>query len=349
MCSRSRLFVASLTVLFGLLFAGCSTEFEKDLRSASNELESSGQFSEVALQTDNDLPFENRTDIQVFEAVLEPEADLAQAGEALAEASELAGQLPHVRVTGDTWLTTFQDTYSWKAPAELSAAEWTDILQFAQETSATEVDVWQYDGQAEGYRPGEVGVVLRAFESTHPAGWQEFEVLAQAEAPSAIENVCIELSAGTEEHPLTTLQLAPQEKPQWGSFPPVHVSGPADTDIVLAQELMTAAERRFGPLAVFSFVYWGDIPVLRVAYESDEAPTLGGADNISDAMRDEAEAFAEQVNQVLDDSADITVQALPVGVEDPELETHVAPEVLRQEHPELDRRPREVYGCQPAP
>ncbi len=52
---------------------------------------------------------------------------------------------------------------------------------------------------------------------------------------------------------------------------------------------------------------------------------------------------------MLDASADITVQALPVGVEDPELETHVAPEVLRQEHPELDRRPREVYGCQPAP
>ena len=227
MCSRSRLFVASLTVLFGLLFAGCSTEYEKDLRSASNELESSGQFSEVALQTDNDLPFENRTDIQVFEAVLEPEADLAQAGEALAEASDLAGQLPHVRVTGDTWLTTFQDTYSWKAPAELSAAEWTDILQFAQETSATEVDVWQYDGQAEGYRPGEVGVVLRAFESTYPAGWREFEVLAQAEAPSAIENVCVELTAGTDQDPLQD---------------PLKSLGRSIPNIVFARELMTAAE-----------------------------------------------------------------------------------------------------------
>jgi hypothetical protein len=346
MCSRSRLLVASLTVLFGLLFAGCSTEFEKDLRSASSELESSGQFSEVALQTDNDLPFENRTDIQVFEAVLEPDADLAQAGEALAEASELSGQLPHVRINGNTWLTTFHDTYSWKAPAELSAADWTEILQFAQDTPATEVDVWQYDGRGELYRPGEVGVVLRVFESTYPAGWREFEALAQAETPSAIENVCVELTAGTDQDPLTALQLGSREKPQWDFFPPVHVSGPADTDIVLAQELMTTAEQRFGPLAVFSFVYWGDIPVLRVAYESDDAPELGGANEISDAMRAEAEDFAEQVNQVLTDSADITVQALPVGVEDPELETHIAPEVFRQEHPELDRRPHEVYGCQ---
>ena len=35
--------------------------------------------------------FENRMDIQVFEVVLEPDADLGKAGEALAEASELAG------------------------------------------------------------------------------------------------------------------------------------------------------------------------------------------------------------------------------------------------------------------
>lgn len=340
--------MAAVAVIFGLLFAGCSTEHEKDLRSASRELKSSGQFSNVALQTDNDLPFESRTDIKVFEAFLEPDADLAEAGQGLAAASEIAGQLPNVRIDADTWLTTFQDFYQWKAPAELSAADWTDVLELAQMTAATEIDVWQYDGQSELYRPGEVGVVLRVFEPTYPLGLRHFEALTQESTPSAIENVCVELSAGTQQHPLISFQLMSEEKPRRDSFPTVHVSGPVDTEVELARELMTAAEQQFGPLAVFSFVYWGDIPVVRVAYETEDAPSVGDPDGISDAMRDQAQDFVDQVNQALTDSVDITVQALPVGTEEPELETH-APEVLRQEHSELDRPPHEVYGCQPAP
>jgi len=74
-----------------------------------------------------------------------------------------------------------------------------------------------------GYHPGEVGVVLRSFESTSPAGWREFEALAQAEVPSTIENVCVELTAGTDQDPLMSL-------------------GRSIPNIVFARELMTAAE-----------------------------------------------------------------------------------------------------------
>lgn len=70
-------------------------------------------------------------------------------------------------------------------------------------------------------------MVLRSFESTSPAGWREFEALAQAEVPSTIENVCVELTAGTDQDPLQD---------------PLKSLGRSIPNIVFARELMTAAE-----------------------------------------------------------------------------------------------------------
>lgn len=335
---RTLLLATVLTLAFTVV--GCSTELEKDLRSSNRLLDDSDQFSHVWLATDNDKPWSNRTDIHAFTANLEPDADATVTGQALADSADASGYVPDVMVDDSTWLVGVQDTYQWQTTAQLAATEWAGLIELARATHASEVDVWLYDDVYDrGERPTDTHLTLRTAASTYAEGLQDFEALAETPVPIGVDNLCIQLDAGTDAEPLEVPSEWGSGKPRWPRYPAVHVSGPVGTEILKAREILEAAEQRFDSISEFFFVYWGDLPIVEVTFGGPETASHFGDEGLPDEAMDDAARFTDEVEAILGEETDTAVLAMSPN--------DTERSVYHREHPELDRPASNTYGCLP--
>lgn len=337
---RARALLIPMLVILGLTVAGCSTELEKDLRSSTRTLDDSDQFSHVELATENDKPWSNRTDIRSFTAQLEPDADATVVGQALADSAQESDYVPDVMVDESTWLVGFQDTYRWQTTAQLPATDWAELIELARDTNASEVDVWLYDDVHDrGERPTDTHLTLRSAAPTYPEALEGFEALAETPVPSGVDDLCIQLNAGTDAEPLSLSERWGYEKPRWPRLSAVYISGPVDTDILKASELIAAAEHRFEPIAEFSFWYWDSMPVVEVTVGGPETASYFGDEGIPDQVMDDAVSFADEVEALLGEATDTAVLAMSPN--------DVGRTVYHRDHPDMDRPTSNTYGCLP--
>ena len=283
-------------------FSGCTAEYIKNIDKAAKTLRASKEFSDVNFEYERGLdPLTRQRYLYDFSAVLEPDADLEEAGRLLAEAYEISGHAPDVLIDEHMWLNGFHDHRGQRTAPDLTAQGWTKVLEIARTTDAQEIEVWDWrEHYAEEYDEHAPSLALKVLSMTEDQGWDRFEALAAMEMPDEIGQFDVEFYAGMDNQPRrwTTPEPGDYESLWYMSLTgdPLELSGGNDSDIWEARELLEEAREHFGEVYAFSFHYTqDDIAVIEVVYPHEAATC------------ERNEAFADLVDATLDDDFGITI------------------------------------------
>ena len=300
--SPGRVVALGFLVMVGFLFSGCTAEYIKNIDKAAKTLRASEEFSAVNFEYERGLdPITRQRILYDFSAVLEPDADLEEAGRLLAEAHEISGRAPDVLIDEHMWLNGFHDHRGQRRAPELTAQGWTEVLEIARTTNAQEVEVWDWrEHYAEEYDEHDPSLALKVFSMTDDQGWDRFEELAAMEMPDEIEQFDVEFYAGMENRPQRWTTPGPGEYQfMWYAGVmdrPVELSGGSDTNIWQARELLEAAREHFNEVYAFSLHYTqDDVALIEVVYPHEAATC------------EKNEAYAQLVDDTLDDDVGITI------------------------------------------
>jgi len=141
-------------------------------------------------------PLTRERSLYDFSVVLEPDADLEEAGRLLAEVHEISGRAPDILIDEHMWLNGFHDHRGQRTAPDLTAQGWTEVLEIARTTNVQELEVWQWRGYyAEEYDEHDPSLALKVFSMIDDQGWDRFEALAAMEMPEEIGQFDVEFYA----------------------------------------------------------------------------------------------------------------------------------------------------------
>lgn len=285
-------------VLFtGLLVTGCTSEYIEGLKSGAETLRSSGEFSQVNFEYERGFdPMTRPRRIDDYSAVLHQDSDVIVAGQALADAAEIAGNTPDVLVDESTWVFSFHEYKGTPESAELTAQDWAELLHVARSTHARELEVWQFGSfDAEEQDDYDPKLSLKVSAATPADGLDDLEQLVSTHVPAGIRDVFFELQAGSEQLPWH-YETPPAGRQPYGNYDaPIQILVPGDKEIGNARAVLDAAQQHFGELYEFSFYYWEDIPHIEILHD-------GTVETCQENI-----VYAEQAAELLDEDLDITL------------------------------------------
>lgn len=290
------------TATAGFLLTGCAVIGDNSaahrLNDAEDLLESSGQFSAIssdAARTGEDYPVRAMR-VHEFDAVLADHADVDEVGELIAESIEEHQLAPNIAVDGTTKLRAFQRTGE---HPELDAESWTELVELARETDAIEVQL--------GARDGDVTATLATWTREYPEAFDLVENWQTHERPAGVDHFEARVESGTAEHPLERSAESP-----WLLVEETSISGPLGPQTAQARELIATAEsvEEFDRIDGFTFIT-GEIPNLELIVHDEELYNLSSSDReIPQDLIDASEAYADEVERVLDTDSNVSVKLL---------------------------------------